>query len=211
MNHALLGQIAGILALLQIIPYIVSILRGNTKPERATYLIWFIIDAMTISSYIAVGARTTIWAGVAFTISKVIILGLSIKRGMGGFSKFDITCLFLALVGIIIWVSTKNALLTLYFGTLVILIGYLPTIKKAYFLPRTENKLSWLMCTFASILNLFALTTLMPSISLLPISGAAADIVVVYLLLFPASRAKIVKRKKRPKIHALLMHPVFAK
>src|ERR1017187_6453042 len=120
MNRVLIGQIAGILALLQIIPYIVSILRGNTKPERATYLIWFIIDAMTISSYIAVGARTTIWAGVAFTISKVIILGLSIKRGMGGFSKFDITCLFLALVGIIIWVSTKNALLTLYFGTVVI-------------------------------------------------------------------------------------------
>jgi hypothetical protein len=130
---------------------------------------------------------------------------------MGGFSKFDITCLLLALVGIITWVSTKNALLTLYFGTFVILIGYLPTITKAYFLPRTENKLSWIMCTFASIINLFALTTLMPSISLLPISGAVADMVVVYLLLFPASRAKTVNRKKPHKIHALLSHPVFAK
>jgi hypothetical protein len=210
MNHVLIGQLAGVLAFLQIIPYVVSIFRGKTKPERMTFFIWFIVDAVTLSSYITVGARTTIWAVLVFTFSKLLILGLSIKRGMGGFSKFDIGCLLMALLGIIVWVGTKNALWALYFGTFVMLVGYLPTIKKAYFLPKTENSLSWVMATGASVLNLFALTTLMPSISLLPISGTVADVLVVYLLLFPASRAKKTKRKST-RFHAVLTHPVFVR
>ncbi|HEY4964056.1 MAG TPA: hypothetical protein VIH90_05155 [Candidatus Saccharimonadales bacterium] len=208
MNHVLIGQLAGALAILQIIPYVRSILRGDTKPERMSYLIWFIVDVVILSSYFAVGARTTIWAVLVFTVSKLLILGLSIKRGMGGVSHFDIGCFLLALVGIIIWISTKNALIALYFSTFVMLLGYLPTFKKAYLLPKTENRLSWVLATMASVLNLFALTTLMPSISLLPIAGMVADVLVVYLLLFPVSHAKRAK-KRHPRIHIVLTHPIF--
>jgi hypothetical protein len=210
MNQVLIGQLAGVLAILQIIPYVVSILNGNTKPERASFFIWLIVDVVTISSYIAAGAHTTIWVGLAFTFSKLLILGLSIKYGMGGFSRFDIVCLLMALIGIIVWMTTSNAVIALYFGTFVMLLGYLPTIKKAYMLPKTENKLSWTMAAGAGVLNLFALTTLAPHISLLPICGVAADILLVYLLVFPAARAKIATQRSA-RIHTVLTHPVFTR
>src|ERR1035438_9899519 len=116
MNHALIGQLAGLLAILSVIPYIVSILRGHTKPERMTYFIWFIVDAVTMSSYIVSGARTTIWIGLVFVCSGFLIFCLSFKHGMGGFSSFDIGCLILALLGVVMWIDTKDALVALYMG-----------------------------------------------------------------------------------------------
>lgn len=205
-----IGQIAGILAVLQVVPYLVSIFHGHTKPERMTYFIWFIVDAISIASYIAVGARTTIWVGLVYVMSGLIIFLLSLRYGMGGFSKLDIICLLLAVAGIVVWVTASSALLALCFSTFAAKIGYLPTIKKAYFYPETENTLSWTMTAFTSILNLFALTTLSPIIAIPPLLGAISPLIVAYLLLFPVKHQPPHLRKKS-KTHALLNHPIMSR
>lgn len=211
MNHALIGQIAGVFAVIQVIPYIVSILRGHTKPERMSYFIFFFVDAISVSSYIAVGARTTIWTGIVYVFTGLTIFLLSLKYGMGGFSKLDIFCLFLALVGLLVWVTTSSALLALCFSVLAAKIGYLPTIKKAYFFPETENTLSWSLCALTSILNLFALTTFAPSIAIPPVIGAIFNGWVAYLLLFPVAHAKLAQRKTTTRIHNILTHHVLVR
>ena len=211
MSHALIGQIAGVMAIVQVIPYLVSIFRGHTKPERTTYFIWLILEAVTVSSYIAVGARTTIWTGIAYTFTALIIFILSIKHGMGGFSVFDIICFLLAMSGIALWFSTSDALLTLYFSTFVSFIAYLPTIKKAYFLPETENTLSWTMTFCTALVNVCALTSFRVSIALPPVIGVFTSGTVAYLLLFHHAHNKLARRRKSPKIHSLLSHPLFVK
>lgn len=206
MSPALIGQIAGVIAVIQAIPYIVDIFRGHTKPERMTYFIWFIVDALLITSYISVGATTTIWTGLVYVATGFIIFLLSLKYGMGGFSKLDIFCLFIALIGMLIWATTSNAVLALCFATFAAKVGYLPTIKKAYFFPETENTLSWTLCAFSSTLNIFALTTFSPIIAIPPILGAIFPASVAYLLLFPIAHAKLAKRKKHTKLHNILTH-----
>jgi len=208
-NHALIGQIAGILAIVQVIPYIVSIFRGHTKPERMTYFIWFVVDALAILSYIAVGAHTTIWVGLVYVFTGLTIFLLSFKYGMGGFSKLDIACLLLALAGITIWVTTDSALLALYFSTFAATIGYLPTIKKAYFYPETENTFSWVMCSGTSILNIFALTTLAPAIAIPLLLAAIGPTLVAYLLVFPVAHNKLSRRRQASRIHTFLTHPLL--
>jgi hypothetical protein len=211
MSHALIGQVAGVLAIVQVIPYIVSIFRGHTKPERMTYFIWFVVDALAISSYIAVGARTTIWVGLVYVITGLLIFLLSLKYGMGGFNKLDILCLVSAATGIVIWVTTDSALLALCFSTFAGTIGYLPTIKKAYLYPETENTLSWTICSFTSVLNIFALATFAPAISVPVLLGAISPTIVAYLLLFPVAHTKLSKRRSTSKIHTFLTHPVLSR
>ena len=211
MNHVLIGEVAGFFAVIQVIPYIVSIFRGHTKPERMTYFIWFFVDALSVSSYIAIGARTTIWTGLVYVFTGLAIFLLSLKYGMGGFSKLDIFCLFLSLIGVLTWVTTSSALLALCFSLLASKIGYLPTIKKAYFFPETENTLSWTMCAATSILNIFALTTLAPSIAIPPILGALFNSLVAYLLLFPIAHAKLAERKTTTRIHNILTHHMLVR
>jgi hypothetical protein len=208
MNHALIGQVAGVLAIIQVIPYLISIFRGHTKPERMTYFIWFVVDTLSIASYIAVGARTTIWVGLVYVMTGLTIFLLSLRYGMGGFSKLDICCLALALAGAAIWLRTDSALLALCCSTLAAKIGYLPTIKKAYFYPETENTLSWALTAITSTLNIFALTTLAPVISVPVIIGAIGPILVAYLLLFPIAHHKV---RSRHGVHTILSHPIMSR
>lgn len=190
MNHMFVGYIAGSLAFLQLIPYLISIFRGHTKPERATYAIWSLVNLILILSYVASGARTTIWVALAYTLSSILVFGLSFKYGIGGFSKFDRVCLFLAFIGIAIWLSNANYVIALYFCIAVKAIGVTPTIRKVYYRPDTENGLAWAMCASASIINVFALTNLVPNIVSLPLYALLADCAVALLVLFPKARPK---------------------
>jgi hypothetical protein len=187
-THQLIGQIAGVIAFLSIWPYVISILKGHTKPSRSAYAIWALVEVVTAVTYIASGARSTIWVILTWAFSAVLIFILSIKYGMGGHSKLDLTCLAIALIAITIWITTKSPIAALYASIIAGKLSYLPIIKKSYLTPETENTLSWGMVVFAAILNLFALTTLRPAISILPISGAIIEGTVFILLILPRQR-----------------------
>jgi hypothetical protein len=185
-------------------------LRGHTKPERASYLIWTIVNALTIASYISVGATTTIWNGLVLSFTGFMIFLLSTKYGLGGFSKFDISCLFLALGGAAIWAYSANPVIALYYLTFVGAIGFLPTVKKTYFLPKTENSLSWTLTMGASYLNFFALTSLHFKFVFPLVCTAILQSMVVILILLPSLRFKHIQRNPH-KVPLFLKHPMFAK
>ncbi len=187
--HELFGIIAGIIALLSIIPYVLGILKGQTKPSRSAYAIWLVVEAVTASSYIASGARSTIWVSLVWALSALIIFCLSIKHGMGGYSKLDIACLVLAGIAIILWVATKDPVTALYASLIADKLGYVPVFKKAYLFPKTENKTSWGMVAVAGILNMFALNSISPKYSLLPITNLIAEWTVFSLLIINQQRS----------------------
>jgi len=195
MIRSLIGGIAGALAFLQLIPYLVSILRGHTKPERATYAIWSLVDIIIVLSYVASGARTTIWVAVAYAVSQLLIFGLSFKYGVGGLSRLDVVCLLLAFVGAGVWAATSDPVIALYLCIVVKAIGLTPTLRKVYFRPDTESTASWVMCAAASILNMFALVSFAPNIAALPIYFLIGDSTMALLLLFPKVRPGRVSRR----------------
>lgn len=185
---ALIGQIAGILAVVQAIPYIVSILRGKTRPARASYAIWSVVQTISAVSYIASGATDTKWVPIVLTISAVVIFGLSIKHGMGGFNKLDISCLIIAAIAIILWLTTDNPSLAVYASLVASSIAFLPVIKKSYLFPDTENTLSWTLYATAVLLNVCALTSLSPAIALPPVVSLVFSSIIAVLLLLPRKR-----------------------
>src|SRR5690606_344735 len=123
-TQLMVGYVAGTIAFLQAAPYIISILRRHTKPERATYAIWSLVNILTIISYVAVGACETILVGIAMMASSIIVFLLSFKYGMGGLSRFDLVCLVLAVMGVVLWLQTDDVALALYFYIGVKLLGF---------------------------------------------------------------------------------------
>lgn len=188
------GRVAGLLALISFIPYIRSILKGETKPERATFAIWSVVNFVTLFSYFASGARETIWVPFVYCIFQVVIFLLSFKHGMGGFNKLDIICLSGAAIGVFLWISTKNPLTALYLSIFVEILGFIPTFKKSYLYPQTENTLAWSIAIVAAFLNLFAINSLKPEIIIYPIYLLLGDGSVAFLLLFPKVRIKLSKK-----------------
>jgi hypothetical protein len=193
MHAQLIGQLAAVIALISVMPYVVTIFRGRTKPSRAAYAIWLLVDLVTTVSYVAAGARATSWLFWAFTLTTVIIFLLSIKYGMGGLGRLDICCVAIAMLAITLWVVTDDPILALYTILAAKLLGYAPIITKAYRQPETENQLSWAMAAAASCLNLFALTSFRPEIALVPIATAATDVVIAALLI----GAEVQRRRSR--------------
>lgn len=172
-SHAFIGQIAGAIALISFVPYIISIFRYKTKPHRSSFAIWSLVGIVTIASYIAGGAHTAIWVGLVYAFFGTVVFLLSLKYGVGGFSKLDIACMLGAVFGIVLWISTKDPKTALYTGIAVEVLGQIPTWRKSYLQPDTEDTFSWGMDSFAALLNLFAITSLKPQILVYPVWGGA--------------------------------------
>src|ERR1039458_5531801 len=106
-SPAFWGITAGILYAISVVPYFIDIFHGQTRPNRTTYAIWSIVKIVLITSYISSGATNTIWYGLFGATVAITLLIISIKHGMGGFSKFDIACFLLAILAIALWVTTE--------------------------------------------------------------------------------------------------------
>lgn len=102
---------------------------------------------------------------------------------MGGLSKFDVLCLLLAGLGIVCWITTDNPVLVLYLYIGIKFLGLMPTIIKAYRYPKTENILAWTLSTFASTLNLFAISVWIPQIMAFPMYSFFGETIVTVILL----------------------------
>ncbi|TAL14032.1 hypothetical protein EPN95_04380 [Patescibacteria group bacterium] len=181
---ALLGQLSGILAVIQAVPYIISILMKKTRPARASYAIWSVLQTISAASYLASGATDTKWTPIVLAFSAVIIFSLSIKYGMGGFNKFDITCLSIAAIAIVLWLTTSNPAFAVYASLAASSIAFLPVIKKSFLTPKTENTLSWTLYAVAVLLNVCALTSWNPVIALPPVISLVLSGIIALLLLF---------------------------
>lgn len=193
LNHALLGQLAAAINIIGFLPYLISIFKGKTKPNRATYLIWFVVNSITFLSYAASGAHDTLWILGSYIVIALIIFILSLSKGVGGTNTLDLFCIASALFGLILWFITKNPLTALYLNIGIEFLGFVPTIKKSYLLPKTEDTLAWNLALVGSFVNLFAIEKWDFHIYLYPIFVLVMDILVSTLLLFPKVRFKLKK------------------
>jgi hypothetical protein len=155
--QATIGVVAGFLSILCFVPYIVTILQGKTKPNRATWWIWVILSFVISASYYSTGAGNTIWLPVCGGVGQFIIAILSLKYGEGGWNRFDRLCLLGVGISLLFWWQFNSSLIALLFNILIDFLGALPTIKKSYYQPETENILTWSLYLAASAINLFAI------------------------------------------------------
>jgi hypothetical protein len=176
------GILAGFVAASGFIPYIYSILKGKTRPNRASWLIWAALGGLLFASYVSSGASTTIWQPLSFAIGPVIVFVLSIKHGVGGYNKLDVFCLAGAALGLLLWKLSNEPQAALYLSIFVDALGFLPTIKKAYFQPGSESRLAWSIGVTSTVINLFAINSWTLEIALYPIYLVIFNSAVLILL-----------------------------
>lgn len=109
-------------------------------------------------SYIASGGKEASGIIIAYTIGTLVIFLMSLKRGVGGASKLDIFCLLASAVGVVGWIVTSNPEVALYFNIFAGFCGYIPTLKKTYLYPHTENTAHWVLCALAAICSLLSIS-----------------------------------------------------
>ena len=155
--YEILGIIAGILALVGYIPYIYTTVRGKTRPNKATWIIWTVIGGLIAFSYLFEGDKNTIWLPLGYFIGPLIVAILSFRYGYSKWSKLDIACLVVGALSIIPWIILDNAIFTLLINVFIDATGAVPTLVKTYFEPETEDLTAWLIFFVANTLEVFAI------------------------------------------------------
>ncbi|HPR09938.1 MAG TPA: hypothetical protein PLT04_05235 [Candidatus Saccharibacteria bacterium] len=148
----LLGVSAGALNFAGMVPYVRDMFRGTTKPNRATWWLWLLINSISLASQWALGATWSLGIIIAKVIGVAITAVLSVYFGYGFFTKRDVTRIVIALIGAAIWSITGYPLFALLIVIGVDALGMGLTITKTWRAPFTETKSTWVLATIAAML-----------------------------------------------------------
>ncbi len=187
---ALAGMAAGALSLLAFVPYIIAILRGQTRPNRVTWWIWATTGAVLLASYHFSGADTTIWVPASYFVASLATALLSIRYGEGGATPLDRGCLLGAGAGLLLWWWFDAPVVALVTTLGVDFAGAVPTIRKAWIAPHTEDRLAWALFLAGNALNLIAVDRWEFAIAVYPVYFLLASGTISLLVLRP--RPKLV-------------------
>ena len=193
LHHVLipaLGILAGIISISAYPPYIRDMLKGTTKPERASWLIWSALALIALTSQLAAGAHWSIYMTLAQTVGVIVIFILSLKYGYGGLKKRDIISIIIAALGVAGWLITNSPLFALLCVVAVDAAGAWLTVYKAFKDPGSETLITWELDSLSNLLGLLAVGTFSFSLVLYPAYLLVANGAVVVAILIARQNIK---------------------
>ena len=166
---ATLGILAGVLALIADIPYLIDTYRRKTQPHRTTWILFFLLNVVSLANQHAAGAGNSLWLLVGYTIATLLISLLALKNGVGGSSKEDLFTFAISIIGILLWLALKSPLPSILANIFAAFVAVIPTIKKAWHKPQSETAITWLLASFASLLGALSVGKADPVLLALPV------------------------------------------
>jgi hypothetical protein len=152
----LIGLIAGFLAIISYIPYILDIIHRKVKPERASWVIWTVLIGIALFAQLSKGATSSLYFTAFDSIGAITIFFLSFKYGVGGLVKRDVYALIAAGIGLLAWYFTHNAIYALLITIGIDAIASSLTVIKTYEDPKSETYLMWSIVSIAAILAMIS-------------------------------------------------------
>jgi hypothetical protein len=185
--------ISSILAGLSSLIYIISILKGKTKPQRITRFVIFVIVLLGTIALYANRDWPVFWLYVVYSVGNLFIFLFSIKHGMGGWVKIDMICLLISIIGIVVWQWTDEPLLGLLASILANIVGNIPAFLKTYEYPKTETWVYYFMGILSNGIILLAEKVFSVDKYIFPVYFIIGNTVFVILIL----REKLFKKESK--------------
>ncbi|MFA6017867.1 MAG: hypothetical protein WCT28_02725 [Patescibacteria group bacterium] len=187
---ALFGYISFILSILKTIPYARDIFLKKTKPERASWLIWTLLVWIAFFSQLAKGATDSLWLTAGVGITALLIFSLSLKFGVGGFTRRDVTALGIAGLGLVFWYITNEPIYALAIAIAIDAIGTLLTAIKSYEHPFEETLIAWITAIAIGIFGVLAVGSFEPFLLAYPVYITVANVTIVTCLIIGRHRQR---------------------
>lgn len=155
-NFVILGVVIGFIGGLS---YLVSTIKGKTKPNRVTWFLWALAPFIAFAAEIqeGVGIQSLMTFGVGF-VPLLIFLGSFVnKKSVWKLRRFDFIFGALAIAGLLLWYVTKNGNFAIFFGILADGAAATPTLVKSYRFPETENYYVYLTAVISAAITLLTI------------------------------------------------------
>lgn len=188
----LLSAVAIALTLLAFIPYISSIIAGTVRPHVFSWVIWGTTTFVVFLAQLADNGGVGAWPiGVSGVISIFIALLAYLKRADVSITRTDWFFFVSAMSSLPFWYLTSDPLWAVVVLTTVDVLGFGPTVRKAYALPHSESLLFFALFSARNLIVIMALENHTITTVLFPAVIAAACMLLVAMIMYRRSALSI--------------------
>ena len=185
MYKELLSVIAIALTFVAFFPYIHSILKGKTKPHVFSWVIWgsttFVVFLAQLADKGGAGAWPT---GVSGLITIYVAFLAYIKKSDSTISRTDWMFFLAAMCSLPLWYFTSNPLWAVVILTLVDVIGFAPSFRKAYIYPFEEQITFFVIIAVRNLISILALAHYSLTTVLFPLITAIACLMFILMVTY---------------------------
>jgi hypothetical protein len=133
--------VGAIVGFFGIAAYIKETLRGNTKPNKVTWLLWSISPLIATAAALSDGVRLAVLPVfiAGFTPLLVFFVSFINKKSYWKLWTFDYLCGLFSVLALILWAITKEPIVAIIFSIMSDGFAAIPTIIKSWKHPETET------------------------------------------------------------------------
>lgn len=140
MYKELLSAAAIVVTFVAFVPYILSIRSGETKPHVFSWVVWGLGTLIVFFALLAGRGGLGAWPiGVSAIVTSYIAILAYLRRTDTLITKTDWAFFFAALSALPFWFLTSDPLWAVVTLTVVDVIGFGPTVRRAYAYPHDES------------------------------------------------------------------------
>jgi hypothetical protein len=141
------------------LPYYINIWKKTAKPHFFTWVTWGIVTGIGFILSLQAGGGKGSWIFALQSILCLGIAGYALIKGERNITRIDWFFFISALIIIVIYIFTKNAVLSVFLAATIDSLAYLPTIRKSYSKPYDEPALTYFFSFLSFSFSLGALKT----------------------------------------------------
>jgi hypothetical protein len=177
------GLAGSVIGIISYAPYFRDMLRRSTKPHPFSWFVWGLVSSIAFYAQIISGGGIGAWTTGITAFACLSIACFAVFLGERRITRLDIICFIGALAGIVAWRITHDPLNAVLIVLVVHILGFIPTVRKAYRFPREETLVNYVLSLFKWGFGLAALSTLSLTTVLFPAGVSAMNLAFSILLL----------------------------
>jgi len=168
----LFSLIAIALTFIGFYPYIRRVLRDSIKPHFFSWLIWSLVTLVVFVAQLKEGGGLGAWPiGISGLITEVVAVLAFLKKADVKIARTDWVFHILALSPLPFWYVTSDPFCAVLILSTVEILGFGPTLTKAYHLPYEENITFFVLFMVRNLLSMVALERFTVTTVLFPTLG----------------------------------------
>lgn len=185
MEKELLAALAVVLTFVAYVPYIRSIRRGETKPHVFSWVIWGLSTVLAFVGQLAGAGGIGAWPiGISGLITLYVAFLAFKRRADSTIKPIDWVFFVAALASMPLWWLTRDPLWAIVVLTVVDMLGFVPTFRRAFEHPFGESIPYYVLMAVRNSVAIAALETYSVTTILFPGVIAIACAIFVMMVLW---------------------------
>ena len=156
--HTLFAIAGSVINFVACVSYVRAILKGEATPNRVTWFLWALVPVIAAAAQWSSGGGISTLVVLSVGLGPACIVLASFVGGTGSWrlGPFDYVCGACSLAALALWAVTGDPVTAIVLSILADAAAALPTLRKAWLAPATEDRSAYLIAFAGMILGILS-------------------------------------------------------